>query len=150
MDSRLGIWTIDSGASHNYCNDLTEFKKDSMITEANMIKLEDKNEVHARKKGVVQLNGVCIKAFFVPEFRISLLSVSQLDSHGLTAIFKNGIYPIIDHLATILPRHAGSPILSDNPPTIRICSHTIHYKHSEIRLDRSTASTTRTSQLRRP
>jgi hypothetical protein len=56
-DSRLGIWAIDSGASHNYCNDLTEFKKHS-ITEANMIiKLEDKNEVHARKKGAVQLNG---------------------------------------------------------------------------------------------
>jgi len=36
MDSRLGIWAIDSGASHNYCNDFTEFKKDS-ITEANMI-----------------------------------------------------------------------------------------------------------------
>jgi hypothetical protein len=98
MDSRLGIWAIDSGASHNYCNDLAEFKKDS-ITEANMIiKLGDTNEVHARKKGVVQLNRVCIEAFFVPEFRISLLSVSQLDSHCLTAIFKNGTCAIIDHL----------------------------------------------------
>jgi hypothetical protein len=57
MNSRLGIWAIDSGASHNYCNDLTEIKKDS-ITEANMIiKLGDKNEVHVRKKGMVQLNG---------------------------------------------------------------------------------------------
>jgi len=98
MDSRLGISAIDSRASHNYCNDFTEFKKDS-ITEANMIiKLGDKNEVHARKKGTVQLNGVCIEAFFVPEFRISLLSVSQLDSHGLTAIFKNGTCAVIDHL----------------------------------------------------
>jgi len=98
MNSRLGIWAIDSGASHNYCNDLTEFKKDS-ITEANMIiKLGDKNEVHARKKGMVQLNGICIEAFFVPEFRISLLSVSQLDAHGLTAIFKNGTCAVIDRL----------------------------------------------------
>ena len=81
MDSRLGIWAIDSGASHNYCNDFTEFKKDS-ITEANMIiKLGDKNEVHTREKGTLQLNRVCIEAFYVPEFRISLLSVSQLDSH---------------------------------------------------------------------
>jgi len=95
-DLRLGIWAIDSGASHNYCNDFTEFKKDS-ITEANMtIKLGDKNEVHARKKGTVQLNGVCIEAFFVPEFRISPLSVSQLDSQGLTAIFKDGMCTIID------------------------------------------------------
>jgi len=84
--------------SHNYCNDFTEFKKDS-ITEANIIiKLGDKNEVHARKKGLVQLNGVCIEAFFVPEFRISLLSVSQLDCHGRTAIFKNGKYAVINHL----------------------------------------------------
>jgi len=95
-DLRLGIWAIDSGASHNYCNDFTEFKKDS-ITEANMtIRLGDKNEVHARKKGMVQLNGVCIEAFFVPEFRISLLSVSQLDSQGLTSIFKDGMCTIID------------------------------------------------------
>jgi len=48
---RLGIWAIDSGASHNYCNDFTEFKKDS-ITETNMaIKLGDKNEVHAGRRG---------------------------------------------------------------------------------------------------
>jgi len=96
MNPRLGIWAIDSGASHNYCNDLMEFKKD-LITEANMIiKLGDKKQVHTRKKGMVQLNGVCIEAFFVPEFRISLLSVSQLDSQGLTAIFKDGKCTIID------------------------------------------------------
>jgi len=103
MNSRLGVWAIDSGASHNYCNDLTEFKKDS-IGKANMIiKLGDKNEVHARKKGIVQLNGVCIEAFFVPEFRISLLSVSQLDSLCLTAIFKDGTCKIID-------QHGNNPL----------------------------------------
>jgi len=120
MDSRLGIWAINSGVSHNYCNDLTEFKKDS-ITKANMIiKLGDKNEVHTRKKGMVQLNGVCIEAFFVPEFRIFLLSVSQLDSLGLTALFKNGTCAIMHHLGNnplsatldrglyILPRHASA------------------------------------------
>ena len=76
--------------------------------------------MHARKKGLVQLNGVCIEAFFVPEFRISLLSVSQLDSLGLTAIFKNGTCAIIDQLGNtplsatlgrglyILPRHGSS------------------------------------------
>jgi len=65
MNSRLGVWAIDSGASHNYCNDFTEFEKDS-ITKANMtIKLGDKNEVHARKKGTVQLNELSMEAFFV-------------------------------------------------------------------------------------
>jgi hypothetical protein len=89
--SRLGVWAIDSGASHNYCNNYTEFKRGS-VTETNMtIRLGDKNEVQAKKKGIVQLNGVNIEAFFVPEFRISLLSVSQLDSCGLTATFTAGI-----------------------------------------------------------
>jgi len=75
---------------------LRNSKKDS-ITEVNItIKLGDMNEVHARKKGMVQLNGVCIEAFFVPEFRISLLSISQLDPQALTAIFKDGICTIID------------------------------------------------------
>jgi len=99
----LGIWAIESGASHNYCNDFTEFKKDS-ITETNMaIKLGNKNEVHARKKGMVQLNVVCIEAFLVPEFRISLPSVSQLDSQGLTAIFK-------DELCTIIDQYGNNPL----------------------------------------
>jgi hypothetical protein len=57
MDSRLGIRAIESGAFYNYCNDFTEFQKDT-VTEAKMIiKLWNKNEVHARKKGTVQLNG---------------------------------------------------------------------------------------------
>jgi transposase InsO family protein len=61
-----------------------------------IIKLGDKNEVHANKRGTVQLNGVKIEAFFVPEFRISLLSVSQLDSYGLSAVFKDGVCAVIN------------------------------------------------------
>jgi len=34
--------------------------------------------------------------FFVPEFRISLLSVGQLDSHGYTTTFRSGICSIAD------------------------------------------------------
>ena len=61
------------------------------------IKLGDKNEVPARKKGTVQLNELSMEALLVPEFRISLLSVSRLDSYGLTAIFKDGTCSVIDH-----------------------------------------------------
>ena len=61
------------------------------------IKLEDKNEVHTRKKGTVQLNGLSIEVFFVLQFRLSLLSVSHNDSYGLTAIFKDGTCSVIDH-----------------------------------------------------
>jgi len=78
---------IDSGGSHNYGNNLRDFRKNS-VKETNMIiKLGDDHQVQAKKKGIVSLRGVDIEAFFVPEFRISLLSVGQLDSHGYTTTF---------------------------------------------------------------
>jgi hypothetical protein len=87
----LGTWVIDSGASHHYCNNLEDFRENS-ITETNMIiRLGDKNQVKAKKKGVVHLGGMDIEAFFVPEFRISLLSVDQLDVYGYTATLRSGI-----------------------------------------------------------
>jgi len=87
-------WVIDSGASHNYGNNLRDFREDS-VKETNMIvKLGDDHQVHAKKKGVVHLGGVDIEAFFVPEFRISLLSVGQLDTHGYTSTFRSGICSI--------------------------------------------------------
>jgi len=59
-----------------------------------IIKLGDKHQVQAKKKGVVRLGDVEIEAFFVPEFRISLLSVGQLDSYGYASTFKSGICSI--------------------------------------------------------
>jgi len=61
-----------------------------------IIKLGDDHQVQAIRKGVVRLGGVDIEAFFVPEFRISLLSVGQLDSHGYTSTFRSGICSIAD------------------------------------------------------
>jgi len=89
-------WVIDSGASHNYGNNLRDFRKNS-VKETNMIiKLGDDHQVQAKKKGTVCLGGVDIEAFFVPEFRISLLSVGQLDLHGYTTTFRSGICSIAD------------------------------------------------------
>jgi len=84
-------WVIDSGASHNYGNNLRDFRNDSVMETNMIIKLEDKHQVQAKKKGVVRLGDVEIEAFFVPEFRLSLLSVGQLDSYGYTSTFKSGI-----------------------------------------------------------
>jgi len=127
MNSRLGVWAIDSGASDNCCNDLTEFKKDSIRKTNMIIKLGDKNEVHARKKGIVQLNRVCIEAFFVPEFRISLHSVSQLDSFGLTAIFKDGTCTTINTSTTLSVPHSIAVFISshksDSPKPQQQTSH---------------------------
>jgi len=61
-----------------------------------IIKLGDDHQVQAIRKGVVCLGGVDIEAFFVPEFRISLLSVGQLDSHGYTSTFRSVICSIAD------------------------------------------------------
>jgi len=89
-------WVIDSGESYNYGNNLRDFWKNS-VKETNMIiKLEDDHQVQAKKKGIVSLRGVDIEAFFVLEFRISLLSVGQLDSHGYTTTFRSGICSIAD------------------------------------------------------
>ena len=89
-------WVIDSGASHNYSNNLRDFQKNS-VKETNMvIKLGDDHQVQAKKKGIVCLGRVDIEAFFVPEFRISLLSVGQLDSHGYTTTFRSEICSIAD------------------------------------------------------
>jgi len=94
--SRLQIWVIDSGASHNYSNNIGDFRK-ALLTETTMlIKLGDNNRVQANKKGIVRLKGIDIEAFFVPEFRISLLSISQLNTSGLTATFKSGVCSITD------------------------------------------------------
>ena len=89
-------WVIDSGASHNYGNNLRDFRKNA-VKETNMIiKLEDGHQIPAKKKGSVRLGGVDIEAFFVPEFRISLLSVGQLDTQGYTTTFRSGICWIAD------------------------------------------------------
>jgi len=55
-----------------------------------IIKLGDDHQIQAKKKGSVGLGGVDIEAFFVPEFRISLLYVSQLGSQGYTTTFRTG------------------------------------------------------------
>jgi transposase InsO family protein len=60
------------------------------------IKLGDNNTVQAKKKGRVRLKGIDIEAFFVPDFPISLLSVSQLDLSGFTATFRSGVCSIIN------------------------------------------------------
>jgi len=66
--SRLGTWVINSGASHNYSNDIRDFRKASLTDTKMIIKLGDNNTVQATKKGIVRLKGVDIEAFFVPEF----------------------------------------------------------------------------------
>jgi len=130
-----GTWVIDSGASHNYGNNLRDFRKDSVMETNMLIKLGDKNQVQAKKKGVIRLGDVEIEAFFVPEFRTSLLSVGQLDSHGYTSTFKSCICSIANS--------KGSKVLSAVLEQGLYVLSTDRSAHvSEIRLLRTKNATT--------
>ena len=48
-----GTWVIDSGASHNYGNNLRDFRNDSVMETNMIIKLGDEHQVQAKQKGVV-------------------------------------------------------------------------------------------------
>jgi len=104
--------------------------------ETNMlIKLGDKHQVQAKKKGAIRLGDVEIEAFFVPEFRISLLSVGQLDSLGYTSTFKSGVCSIANR--------KGSKVLSAVLEQGLYVLSTDGSAHvSEIRLLRTKSATT--------
>ena len=75
------VWVIDSGVSHHICNDKNLFLKRSISTTNYTIKLGDKTTINAELGGLVPFHGQTLRALFVPSFRVSLLSVSQLDEH---------------------------------------------------------------------
>jgi len=104
--------------------------------ETNMlIKLGDKHQVQAKKKGAIRLGDVEIEAFFIPEFRISHLSVGQLDSHGYTSTFKSGICSIANS--------KGSKVLSAVlEQGLYVISTDGSAHDSEIRLLRTKSATT--------
>lgn len=73
-------WVIDSGASHHMCNNRNLFLPNTITKTNYTIRLGDKTTVEAIEQGIIPINQVHINALFVPRFRVSLLSVSQLDS----------------------------------------------------------------------
>ena len=82
------IWIIDSGASHHFCNNrrmFTTFKTTVVIR----IKLGD-NHVCSNTGGQVTLNEIQFFAYYIPEFRVNLLSVSQFDTQGFKTTCKYG------------------------------------------------------------
>ena len=79
-DSSDGTWVIDSGASHHMCNNRDLFLPHTLTKTNFSIKLGDQTTVGAVEKGMIPINAAHIEALFVPRFRMSLLSVSKLDS----------------------------------------------------------------------
>ena len=75
------VWVIDLGTSHHMCNDKNLLLKRSITTINYAIKLGDKTTINAEHGGLIPFHGQTLCALFVPCFRVSLLSVSQLDEH---------------------------------------------------------------------
>lgn len=100
-DSSDGTWVIDSGASHHMCNNRDLFLPHTLTKTNFSIKLGDQTTVGAVEKGMIPINAAHIEALFVPRFRISLLSVSKLDSQlGWYTSFGGGKCKIIDNTGT--------------------------------------------------
>jgi transposase InsO family protein len=137
------VWAVDSGATHHFCNDDSYFQNAHSRIINMPIRLGDDNSVLARKEGPITLQGsLNLHALFVPDFRISLLSVPQFDKQGWTTTFsherclitntngkvlisatlRNGLY-LVDSFALITTRsgrHLTPPpfIVTETPPSI--------------------------------
>jgi len=83
-------WVIDSGASHHMCNDHSSFPTCKKLSHPIVIHLEDNNSVTAAYYGSLNvIPGYQVQALHTLTFRLSLLSINQLDLGGHTTIFQN-------------------------------------------------------------
>jgi hypothetical protein len=82
---------VDSAATDHMCNNKHAFT--GLLTPLRIIKLGDHSEVHSDFYGYIILipnTNTTIRALYVPEFHISLLSVRQLNKAGWTTTFGDG------------------------------------------------------------
>lgn len=100
--SRLRAWAADSAASDTMCNDRRSFKPGSLTPCNYSIKLGDHHVVQAQEKGIVIIRNLELEALLVPEFRLSLLSIRQLDKLGYSSTFENGKCTISKDKKTVL------------------------------------------------
>jgi len=87
--SAPAAWVIDSGASHLMCNDRTRFNSIKKLRQPIVIELGNDNKVTACHHGLVNVSQEYkVNALYMPTFRLSLLSINQLDSAGYTSTFE--------------------------------------------------------------
>jgi len=73
------------------CNDRSRFSTFKKLSLPIVIELGDNNSVTTMRYGVVDvIQGYQVEALHTPTFRLSLLSVNQLDLRGHTTIFQKG------------------------------------------------------------
>jgi len=87
-------WILDSDASDSICNKRSWFLSLYKLTIPHQIRLRTYTTVSTSYRGMVNISGVIIDALYVPEFRVSLLSVSELDKLGYKLYFNNGLWSL--------------------------------------------------------
>lgn len=95
--SKSNIWVADSGATHHICNNRKLFLEGSLIKMRYPfpISLGDNSVITLTHSGTVRLHGEDIECLFAPQFRISLLSIPQLDNAGMKTFIGGGICSIL-------------------------------------------------------
>jgi hypothetical protein len=89
QNSRTSVWFIDSGASHHFCNDRCLLQN---LMDGNLeIIIGDNQSIKSKSKGTMSLRELSIEAYFVLQFHISLLSVSQLAKDGYQTTFTGNL-----------------------------------------------------------
>jgi hypothetical protein len=84
------MWAVDSAASHHMCHDIRSFDSHSIIPVNYCIRLGDETTVNINRAGTAFVNDIPLFCLFVPQFRLYLISVSQLDTQGYKSVFFNG------------------------------------------------------------
>ena len=84
-------WILDSGASDSLCNKRSQFLSLYQLATPHHIRLDTYTTVSTSHRGTVDISGVKVDTLYVPEFRVSLLSVPELDKLGYQLYFDNGL-----------------------------------------------------------
>jgi len=104
------MWVVDSGTSRNVCNHRSCFISFKRLPSPITIKLGDETTVITTFHGFINLSpGLEFNALYTPRFRLSLLSIQQLDLARYTTTIRRGICSIFTDMApTIIANRTGN------------------------------------------
>ena len=100
--SGSATWVVDSGATQHMCNEIGAFKNGTMVQTRVSVHLGDRTTLQVTQQGTAVINNVEIAPLFIPEFRISLLSVPQFDIQGMMTVFSAGICIVSNASQTVI------------------------------------------------
>jgi hypothetical protein len=86
------VWVIDSGTCHHFCND--KYHLQNLINSNLEITMGDDYFIKSISKGTMSLRQLSIEVYFVPQFHVSLLSVSQYAKDRYQTTFTDNLYNI--------------------------------------------------------